>query len=107
MSKDSSLLWHDLARCYHAQLSLNNLTDSKKIAMKSFEAAKQAIRLSPSSWIHWNLLGVICMVEEIKNYALAQHCFVIAIDKESNNAISWTNLGSLYLHLGIYIYIEK
>lgn len=40
------------------------------------------------------------MTEEIKNYALAQHCCVVAIDREPNNAIVWTNLGTLYLNLG-------
>lgn len=100
LSKESSLLWHDLARCYLAQFSLNPLIDTKTVANKSLAAAKQAVRLSPSTWIHWNLLGVICMTEEIKNYALAQHSFVVAIRKEANNAVSWANLGSLYLHLG-------
>ena len=49
------------------------------------------------------------MTKEIKNYALAQHCFVTAIDEELNNAVAWTNLGSLYLHLGILFsqYIKK
>ncbi|XP_015109958.1 tetratricopeptide repeat protein 37 isoform X2 [Diachasma alloeum] len=100
LSKDSSFLWHDLACCYLSQLRLDPSVDSSATAEKSLAAAKQAVRLNPSTWVHWNVLGVICMTEEIKNYALAQHCWVMAIDREPNNAIAWTNLGTLYLHLG-------
>ncbi|XP_011301228.1 tetratricopeptide repeat protein 37 [Fopius arisanus] len=100
LSKDSSFLWHDLACCYLTQLRLDSSVDLLSTAKKSLAAAQQAVKLNPSTWVHWNLLGVICMTEEIKNYALAQHCWVMAIDREPNNAIAWTNLGTLYLHLG-------
>ncbi|XP_034950354.1 tetratricopeptide repeat protein 37 [Chelonus insularis] len=100
LTTDSALLWHDLACCYYSQLHFDCSADRKVIAQKSFEAAKQAIKLCPTNWSYWNILGVICMTEEIKNYALAQHCWVMAIDRESNNAIVWTNLGTLYLYLG-------
>ncbi|XP_012257142.2 tetratricopeptide repeat protein 37 isoform X1 [Athalia rosae] len=99
LSPDSALLWHDLASSYLAQLRLSATERSYEIAEKAEAAAKQAIRLAPSSWRHWNLLGVICMTKEIKNYALSQHCYVMAIDMEPQNAIAWTNLGTLYLHL--------
>ncbi|XP_058800397.1 tetratricopeptide repeat protein 37 [Phymastichus coffea] len=96
ISKNSSLLWHDLARCYLAQAYLNISENYKDTLNKSLVAAKQAVKLNPSSPFHWNLLGVICMSNEIKNYALAQHSFAMAIEKESNNAVAWTNLGTLY-----------
>ncbi|KAJ8681556.1 hypothetical protein QAD02_017348 [Eretmocerus hayati] len=99
MSKSSSFLWHDLARCYLAQILLDNSVEREKIASKCFASAKEAVKIDPSSWAHWNLLGVICMLNYFKNYALAQHCFVMALDRESN-PISWTNLGTLYLLLG-------
>lgn len=41
------------------------------------------------------------MLPEIRNYALAQHSWVMAIDREPNNGVAWTNLGTLYLYLGI------
>lgn len=87
-----------MARCYYIQFNLENSDD---VIKKSLAAAKEAIKLDPTNWIHWNLLGMICMSPLIKNYALAQHCFVVAIDRQSNNAVVWTNLGSLYLLLGI------
>ncbi|XP_014213900.1 tetratricopeptide repeat protein 37-like [Copidosoma floridanum] len=99
MSKSSSLLWHDLARCYFAQLNLDSLSDAKEVVKKSLAAAKEAVKLDPYNWFHWNLLGAICMSKLVKNYALAQHSFVMALERQSNNAVAWTNLGSLYLLL--------
>ncbi|XP_076247155.1 superkiller complex protein 3 [Calliopsis andreniformis] len=100
ISPQSALLWHDLASCYLMQLHLDPSVDHKPLASKCLAAAKHAIRLSPSMWLHWNLLGVICMLPYVKNYALAQHAYVTAIDKDFNNAVVWTNLGTLYLHIG-------
>ncbi|GAB1861709.1 Tetratricopeptide repeat protein 37 [Camponotus japonicus] len=99
-AENSALLWHDLACCYLMQLDRDYTVDKDDTAAKCLAAAKHAIRLCPQSWLHWNILGVICMSPYIKNYALAQHCFVMAIDQESNNAIAWSNLATLYLHLG-------
>ncbi|CAG5092823.1 Similar to TTC37: Tetratricopeptide repeat protein 37 (Homo sapiens) [Cotesia congregata] len=86
--------------CYLSQLIHDSTVNRKVTAEKSLEAAKQAVRLCPTTWVHWNILGVICMMPEIKNYALAQHSWVMAIDREPNNGVAWTNLGTLYLHLG-------
>ncbi|XP_012537096.1 tetratricopeptide repeat protein 37 [Monomorium pharaonis] len=98
--QNSALLWHDLACCYSMQLNRGSTVNKNDVAVKCYAAAKHAVKLCPQSWLHWNLLGVICMSIYIKNYALAQHCFVMAIDRELNNAVAWTNLGTLYLHLG-------
>ncbi|XP_046485171.1 superkiller complex protein 3 isoform X1 [Neodiprion pinetum] len=100
LSPVSALLWHDLASCYLSQLKMNSVSDRHDVANKAVAAAKQAIKIAPSSWMHWNLLGVICMTHEIKNYALSQHCYVMAIDMELQNPVAWSNLGTLYLHLG-------
>lgn len=37
---------------------------------------------------------------EINKAPLAQHCFIRAVVLENNSAISWSNLGLLYLQLG-------
>lgn len=34
---------------------------------------------------------------EPKNYSLAQHAFIRALNIDHNSAISWSNLGTLYL----------
>ncbi|EZA59238.1 Tetratricopeptide repeat protein [Ooceraea biroi] len=100
ITQNSALLWHDLASCYYVQLHRDSALDKNDAAAKCLAAAKHAVKLSPQSWLHWNILGVICMSSHVKNYALAQHCFVMAIDREANNAVAWSNLGTLYLHLG-------
>lgn len=82
------------------QLNRDFTNDKLDVAAKCLAAAKHAVKLHPQSWLHWNVLGVACMSPRIKNYALAQHCFVMAIDRELNNAVAWNNLGTLYLHLG-------
>lgn len=82
------------------QLDRDSTVNKDDTAAKCLAAAKHAVKLCPQSWLHWNILGVICISPYIENYALAQHCFVMAIDRESNNAIAWSNLGTLYLHLG-------
>ncbi|KYM94057.1 PREDICTED: tetratricopeptide repeat protein 37 isoform X2 [Cyphomyrmex costatus] len=98
--QNSALLWHDLTCCYLIQLNRASTVNKNDVATKCYATAKHAVKLNPQSWLHWNILGVICMSVYIKNYALAQHCFIMAIDRESNNAIVWSNLGVLYLHLG-------
>ncbi|KAK2577968.1 hypothetical protein KPH14_011630 [Odynerus spinipes] len=100
LSRDSALLWHDLACCYYAQLLFNPLADRRDIATKSLAAAKYAVKLCPTSWLHWNILAIICMTPEVKNYALAQHSYVMSISRESNNALVWSNLGIFYLNIG-------
>ncbi|XP_076666464.1 superkiller complex protein 3 isoform X3 [Andrena cerasifolii] len=100
ISPQSALLWHDLASCYLMQLHLDPLVDHKTLAGKCIGAAKHAVKLCPSMWLHWNLLGVICMSPYIQNYALAQHAYIMASDKDLNNAVVWSNLGTLYLHIG-------
>ncbi|KZC12335.1 PREDICTED: tetratricopeptide repeat protein 37 [Dufourea novaeangliae] len=100
LSPQSASLWHDLALCYLLQLHLASSVDHKTLASKCLAAGKRAVKLCPSAWLYWNLLGVICMSPYIRNYALAQHSYVMAIDKETNNAIVWCNLGTLYLYIG-------
>lgn len=95
-----SSLWHDLALCYLMQLQYYPRSTDKSVANECLAAAKHAVTLCPSVWMHWNLLGVICMSPFIKNYALAQHSYIMAIDKDFNNSVVWSNLGTLYLHIG-------
>ncbi|XP_077270060.1 superkiller complex protein 3 isoform X1 [Temnothorax americanus] len=98
--QNSASLWHDLTCCYLMQLNRATTVNKSDVAIKCLEAAKRSIKLCPQSWLHWNILGVICMSVYVKNYALAQHCYVMAIERESNNATAWSNLGTLYLYLG-------
>nr|XP_031849957.1 tetratricopeptide repeat protein 37 [Nomia melanderi] len=100
ISPQSASLWHDLASCYLTQLHTDPSVDHKTLASKCLAVSKHAVKLCPSTWLHWNLLGVVCMSPYVRNYALAQHAYVMAIDRELNNAVVWCNLGTLYLHIG-------
>ncbi|XP_067002861.1 tetratricopeptide repeat protein 37 [Anabrus simplex] len=96
-----SLLWHDLAVNYHYQAnSSTNAQLKKQIRDWALIAAKKSITLSPRNWHHWNILGVVAATNEIRNLKLAQHCFIKSLELVSNNPVSWTNLGTIYLILG-------
>ncbi|PNF23763.1 hypothetical protein B7P43_G16832 [Cryptotermes secundus] len=71
----------------------------KQIREYALAAVKRSILLNPRDWQHWNLLGVIASSVELSNLDLAQHAFIKSIQLEKNNAITWTNLGTLYLYL--------
>lgn len=103
LNQEDSLLWYELAfNQYRRALRFSfSQDDSRKLMQSAVEAAKQSIKLEPSRWENWNLLGVICASKEINNLALAQHCFIeaISLDKKSA-ALGWSNLGVMYLLQG-------
>lgn len=100
---DDSLLWYELALNHYRRATRFGTVreESVKKLSSAVEAAKQAIKLEPSRWQNWNLLGVICASKEINNLALAQHCFIeaISVDKKTA-AVGWSNLGVMYLLQG-------
>ncbi|ELK11514.1 Tetratricopeptide repeat protein 37 [Pteropus alecto] len=57
------------------------------------DACTSLYAVSPSK-VNVNVLGILL---GIRNYALAQHCFIKSIQSEQINAVAWTNLGVLYL----------
>ncbi|KAJ6641678.1 Tetratricopeptide repeat protein 37 [Pseudolycoriella hygida] len=92
------LLWYELGLSYYLRaIKHGDDTNRKKILDLAVEATKHAIKLSPARWKSWNLLGVICTTKEINKLPLAQHCFIKALNIDKKSAISWTNLGVLYL----------
>ncbi|XP_023026959.2 tetratricopeptide repeat protein 37 [Leptinotarsa decemlineata] len=98
LAKDNSSVWFDLATCY-LEHALHTTNDEKRDLLLTYAkaAAKHCVSMDPSNWQHWNLLGNIEMQKEPQNYAMAQHYFIKAVTIEKNCAISWTNLGVLYL----------
>ncbi|XP_065220863.1 tetratricopeptide repeat protein 37 [Planococcus citri] len=98
-SNGLSFLWHDIAICY-TFLAKNSQTNDKSQFMKfALIASKKSVSLMPQVWDHWNLLGVIACSKEINDPKLAQHCFIKSIQIDNDCAVSWTNLGVLYLQL--------
>ncbi|PSN51235.1 Tetratricopeptide repeat protein 37 [Blattella germanica] len=96
---NNSLLWHDVAHLYNLQANFRTEPEVKQqLREHALAAIKKSIHLNSKDWQHWNLLGVIAASPELSKLALAQHAFIKAIQLE-NNAMTWTNLGTLYLSL--------
>ncbi|XP_055603206.1 tetratricopeptide repeat protein 37 [Uranotaenia lowii] len=110
LNMDDNFLWYELATNNYRR-ALKYVKDKegrRKLLTTASEAAKQAIKLDPIRWQNWNLLGVISATDEINNLALAQHCFIeaVTIDKKTS-AVSWSNLGVLYLLEGSVNFANK
>ncbi|XP_030763307.1 tetratricopeptide repeat protein 37 [Sitophilus oryzae] len=100
LAEDNPYLWHDLAVCYleHArQVSEENVKE--KLTNYSIQAAQKAADLDTTNWQHWNLLGCIHFFKG-SSTGMIQHYFIKAVTVDHNSAISWTNLGVLYLLKG-------
>lgn len=101
ISNDDVLLWYELALSYYMRANKyggNNA--SKKYLELALKTVKHTVKLMPSRWMNWNLMGVICSTVEIHQLALAQHCFIKALQLNKKSAVPWTNLGALYLQQG-------
>ena len=101
INQENSFLWHDLAAAnfWHAMAVLQS-SERFKILQRAMTAARRAVSICPENDTHWNMLGVVAACEEMKQRAVAQHAFIQAIQLNSNNAVAWTNLGTLYLMVG-------
>ncbi|XP_014370547.2 tetratricopeptide repeat protein 37 [Papilio machaon] len=87
---------YDLASVY---LSYYHETKNLVHLQISFNLALACIKMKPSVWKNWNLLGKICMF--LKKYDIAQHCFIKALllTRKWSIAKVWCNLGTLYVKL--------
>ena len=99
--------WHDLALTYFAQTQEKEVSgssmseDRQVLKQKCITSIKRAIEIEPKSYVHWNAFGLFVMngenlCEDQNAKSLAQHAFIKSIEIE-NNAVSWTNLGILYI----------
>ncbi|PVD20045.1 hypothetical protein C0Q70_20539 [Pomacea canaliculata] len=95
---ENSSLWHDFGISFYYQCcQLKSSSEAKLLVEKSISVLKKAVSLEPTDPTHWTALGVVAASRYAKNYSLAQHCFIKSIECESNNAVAWTNLGTVYL----------
>ncbi|KAJ3841697.1 TPR-like protein [Lentinula raphanica] len=70
--------------------------DRKKSALaQGHKALIEAIRTSPSNDTYWVTLGDMLFVEQPK---MAQHAYIKALEIDTKNAATWTNLGLLFYH---------
>ena len=104
---DNANSWHNLALSYYAQSQeeensgVSMPENRKDLKQRCVISIKRAIQIEPKAFVHWNALGLFEMYgenlhEDSNAKSLAQHAFITSIETE-NNAISWTNLGILYL----------
>uniref|UniRef100_A0A452TIM8 Tetratricopeptide repeat domain 37 n=1 Tax=Ursus maritimus TaxID=29073 RepID=A0A452TIM8_URSMA len=83
----TSNTWCDLGINYYRQAQHlaetgNNTNDLKELLEKSLHCLKKAVRLDSKNHLYWNALGVVSCHNGIRNYALAQHCFIKSIQSE-------------------------
>lgn len=101
MNSSDISLWYELSlNYYNRAMKYGTPETTKKYLELAAESAKHTIRKAPQKWKHWNLLGVICTTEQVRDLPLAQHAFIRALKIDRKIAIVWTNLGVLYLRQG-------
>lgn len=101
LSQGDHILWRDISKIYLSR-AITNIDETKadenqKLFVLAQQAAKQAIKLQPKNGENWNLLGVISVLQPKKCLALAQHCFIQALNIDKRSDVAWSNLGFLYL----------
>ncbi|XP_046688834.1 tetratricopeptide repeat protein 37-like [Homalodisca vitripennis] len=88
-------VWHDLALNYRQQVELSDTRDG--ICQRALAAAKESVTLDPGSWQHWNQLGIVAALPEVRKFKLAQHAFIKATMLDNTVAAPWSNLGCFVL----------
>lgn len=101
LNRDDEFVWFELVASYYKRAIKFSTEDSKLELLKlAFEGAKHLVKMAPSRWQNWNLLGIVAATKEIDDPALTQHCFIKAITLDKKTYTSWSNLGVFYLMQG-------
>ncbi|KAL7049781.1 hypothetical protein ACKWTF_003847 [Chironomus riparius] len=101
MSMKNDFVWFDLIANYYRRAMKTIKEDAKAEFLKlANDGAKHLVKLAPTKWQNWNLLGIISATKEINDPAIAQHCFIKAINLDKRTFTSWSNLGVFYLMNG-------
>lgn len=106
ISSRDPLLWYELALSHYERARKYPMNAAKHLN-HAMGTIKHGISLLPSRWLNWNLLGVICATRTVNQLALAQHCFIRAIQLNRKSAVPWSNLGALYLTQGEFRLANK
>ncbi|KAJ3567050.1 hypothetical protein NP233_g6613 [Leucocoprinus birnbaumii] len=86
--------WYDLAvglRFWQNQ----SITTEPGVQTKIVEAITNALREEPSNDLYWNAYGNAHFSSHPK---IAQHAYIKALELDSKNVITWTNMGFLYYY---------
>lgn len=96
LSPGMASLHYDLGVChYFYALASKDQTKSAERLKISRACVKDAITKEPQNSTFWNCLGV---VEDQPDKQ--QHAFIVSLQLDSRNVVSWVNLGMLYLTHG-------
>ncbi|KAJ7251764.1 TPR-like protein [Mycena haematopus] len=88
--------WYDLGMSLQCLSTKQPLTEKRQQAeTKAGECLRAAIREDPGNDIYWVAFGNANFLSQAKT---AQHAYIKALEIDSKNATTWTNLGLLYLH---------
>ncbi|KAJ7124904.1 superkiller protein 3 [Mycena epipterygia] len=88
--------WYDLGMSLQrlatkqASIEIRQQTEAKAV-----ECLTEAVREDPGNDTYWVALGDANFLSRAKT---AQHAYIKALEIDSKNAQTWTNLGLLYLH---------
>ncbi|KDQ57736.1 hypothetical protein JAAARDRAFT_35420 [Jaapia argillacea MUCL 33604] len=96
---DSGSSWFDLGAALHYLATINpasaNSDRHAKATQQAIVCIKQALRNEVDNDAYWNALGNINFTDHPKT---AQHAYIKALDINSKDVTTWTNLGLLYLY---------
>ncbi|KAF7375997.1 Antiviral protein [Mycena sanguinolenta] len=88
--------WYDLGMSLQSLSTKQPSAEKRQQAeTKAGECLRAAIREDPGNDIYWVAFGNANFLSQVKT---AQHAYIKALEIDSKNATTWTNLGLLYLH---------
>ncbi|KAJ6593707.1 TPR-like protein [Mycena capillaripes] len=88
--------WFDLGMSLQCLATKQLSTEIRqRMETKAGECLRAAIREDPGNDAYWIALGDASFLSQAKT---AQHAYIKALEIDSKNAVTWTNLGLLYLH---------
>ena len=94
LEQDNAHTWHDLGL-------LQSAAGDQDRAVASI---KKSISLDSRQGQFWCSLGLVH--SRLESWSLAQHCYIKSLSLETS-AVTWTNLGVVYLHLGEHSLANK
>ncbi|KXN90207.1 Superkiller protein 3 [Leucoagaricus sp. SymC.cos] len=86
--------WYDLAIGLQHWVS-QTTTGKPDVEKKVVEALAGALKEEPTNDMYWNAYGNAHFSSQPK---VAQHAHIKALELDSKNVVTWTNLGFLYYH---------
>lgn len=98
LNRADDFIWFELVSNYYNRAM--KFSKENELLKLAFEGAKHLVKLAPSRWQNWNLLGIVSATKEINDPALSQHCFIKATTIDKKTYTSWSNLGVFYLIQG-------